>query len=561
MAQITNENLNLADNTMQSKSASLSSSCSSSSYSIKTLNHQDADSHTDHIFVRVSINDQNLQVTSQTKKKPRSFKKNLAQKVMKFALDDLVWAAKQRVLSTLAKEVKDGLNYGFYLPPHQGRAGKFLDDWRKLREYSLSGPVAHLEFKYKKRVYKFVKINQKELKALNAKANCKKFADLVRANQTDKVARLLDKGLDPNFHTDLGETPLSVAVGLGEPKATIMALYNGGAHLDFRSRDSLTPMHRAALVGNDKAVKTLLDLGAYADVADHRALTPLFHAVLNASPVATIEHLLAAGANPTVKDDNNWQQVHHACKLGLADHLDHLVYYGCDLNAANNSGNTPLHLCAVHNQQSCARVLLVRGCAKHQTNLANQSAYECAVMAGNDQVAEIIREHTDAQTVTMKERPVCPNKRRSVYMSVEREWASCSSGSRSRSISSEAGSHKRLYSCIPNRLFVCIKPCRAVNVGEIDLCVGDRVEVVSVGDSGYWEGRRVSSGVQGWFKAECVQEVEASGRKSWLDALMSSWARVVVLQKGKKGFGFVLRGAKVTDEKFEPSVECPAMQF
>ena len=103
------------------------------------------------IFIRVSITDQSLQ------------------KVLKFDLDELVWMAKQRVLGTLAKEIKDGLNYGFYLPPFQGRAGKFLDDYRKLREYPLNGQIPNLEFKYKKRVYKFVKINQKELKALNVK--------------------------------------------------------------------------------------------------------------------------------------------------------------------------------------------------------------------------------------------------------------------------------------------------------------------------------------------------------------------------------------------------------
>ena len=65
--------------------------------------------------------------------------------MLKFQLDESVWAAKQRVLATLAKEMKDGLNYGFYLPPFQGRAGKFLDDSRLLREYSLTGPVANLE--------------------------------------------------------------------------------------------------------------------------------------------------------------------------------------------------------------------------------------------------------------------------------------------------------------------------------------------------------------------------------------------------------------------------------
>ena len=105
------------------------------------------------VLVRVSVSDQNVQ------------------KVLKLHLDETVWCGKQRLLGTLAKEVKDGLNYGLYLPPYQGRAGKFLDDCRKLREYPLSysGPlgtgqqqqIPTLEFKYKNRVYKFVKINQK----------------------------------------------------------------------------------------------------------------------------------------------------------------------------------------------------------------------------------------------------------------------------------------------------------------------------------------------------------------------------------------------------------------
>ena len=31
-------------------------------------------------------------------------------------------------------------------------------------------------------------------------------------------------------------------------------------------------------------------------------------------------------------------------------HLEHLLFYGADMNAQNASGNTPLHVCAVNNQ-------------------------------------------------------------------------------------------------------------------------------------------------------------------------------------------------------------------
>ncbi|CAF0767841.1 unnamed protein product [Brachionus calyciflorus] len=625
-AKITNINLNLCDKIngkMDSKNSSLSSSCSSSSYSIKTINNQEHDSGIENneqntIFARVSINDQNLQ------------------KVMKFNLDEPVWSAKQRVLSTLAKEVKDGLNYGFYLPPFQGRAGKFLDDCRKLREYSLNGPVAQLEFKYKKRVYKFIKINQKELKALNVKTNFKKFLDLVRTNQTEKVTRYLDKGLDPNFHSDLGETPLTVAVSLAEPKNMIMILYNGGAHLDFRSRDSLTPMHKSAIIGNDKAVKTLLELGAFAEVKDAKMLTPLFYAIVNSSPIQVIENLLSNGSILGVKDDNNWEELHHACKLGLSQHLDHLIYYGCDVNAKNNSGNTPLHVCAVHNQENCARILLFRGCSKLERNLSNQTAYDSAVLAGNQTIADLIKNHKENEIVQIKERPFYNTKRRSIYICTDTQShyssisgltqhteftrelivgineqppplptqqpspidqsGSNSPRSRSNSISSDdhgfgsaslshlsnnspnieyAYPRKRLYPSIPNRTFICIKPFKPSQPGEIELKKGDIIELLSVGDSGYWEGR-FSSGVEGWFRSDCVEEFiipkDSSQtdtilvkRKTLFDLLMTNSEldapRTVVLQKGKKGFGFVLRGAKTNDEKFEPTIECPALQF
>lgn len=94
--------------------------------------------------------------------------------------------------------------------------------------------------------------------------------------------------------------------------------------------------------------------------------------------------------------------------------------------------------------------------------------------------------------------------------------------------------------------------------------------MLSVGDSGFWEGRSV--GGEGWFKASCVEEFIDSNqsdtvvvkRKTLFDLITNNdleAPRTVVLQKGKKGFGFVLRGAKTCDGRFEPSLDCPALQF
>jgi len=38
------------------------------------------------------------------------------------------------------------------------------------------------------------------------------------------------------------------------------------------------------------------------------------------------------------------------CISGRVQHLEHLLFYGADINAQNTSGDTPLHVCAKYNQ-------------------------------------------------------------------------------------------------------------------------------------------------------------------------------------------------------------------
>ena len=63
------------------------------------------------------------------------------------------------------------------------------------------------------------------------------------------------------------------------------------------------------------------------------------------------------------------------------------------MNARNASGNTPLHVCAVNNQEPCARLLLFRGADKEALNFANQTPYQVAVIAGNMELAETIQNY------------------------------------------------------------------------------------------------------------------------------------------------------------------------
>ncbi|KAM9582370.1 SH3 and multiple ankyrin repeat domains protein 3 isoform 2-T4 [Guaruba guarouba] len=336
-------------------------------------------------------------------------------KCLRLNPDVPVWVSKQRILCTLNHSLKDVLNYGLFQPAFNGRAGKFLDEERLLREYPLNPdtPVPYLEFRYKRRVYTQTLLDDKQFAKLHTKANLKKFMEYVQMLNVEKVCRLLEKGLDPNFHDpDTGECPLTAAAQLELSTDLIKALRNGGAHLDFRTREGMTALHRAVRCRNHAALLTLLDLGASPDYKDSRGLTPLYHSAVVGGDPYCCELLLHDYARLGCVDENGWQEIHQACRYGHVQHLEHLLFYGADMTAQNASGNTALHICALYNQESCARVLLFRGASKEIRNYNSQTAFQVAIIAGNFELAEIIKTHKESDVVPFRETPSYTKRRR-----------------------------------------------------------------------------------------------------------------------------------------------------
>uniref|UniRef100_W5MD73 SH3 and multiple ankyrin repeat domains 2b n=1 Tax=Lepisosteus oculatus TaxID=7918 RepID=W5MD73_LEPOC len=587
-------------------------------------------------------------------------------KCMRFNPDATVWVAKQRILCTLNQSLKDVLNYGLFQPASNGRDGKFLDEERLLREYPqpISKGVPSLEFRYKRRVYKQANLDEKQIAKLHTKANLRKFMDHIQHHQLDKVTKMLERGLDPNYHDpETGETPLTFAAHLDNTVEIIKALKNGGAHLDFRAKDGMTALHKAAKSKNQVALTTLLELGASPDYKDSRGLTALYHTAMVGGDPYCCELLLHEHTTISCQDENGWQEIHQACRYGHVQHLEHLLFYGADMSAQNASGNTALHICALYNQDNCARVLLVRGANKEIKNYNSQTPFQVQFFLGSVLLSRILTTGKSSSLLPFREAPTYSNRRRGPQSTLAAprvllrsnsdnnlninnlpDWPAASAPSSHRSLSPQllqqmqnnpngtvktvgGGARgprsrspslnrlgeevkrqphrqvspnanreavsgldfqgkRKLYSAVPGRHFVVVKPYQPQGDGEIPLYKSDRVKVLSIGEGGFWEGS--ARGHVGWFPAECVEEIQAKPNESKPETRTDRTKKlfrhytvgsydsfdassdciidektVVLQKKDNEGFGFVLRGAKADTpiEEFTPTPAFPALQY
>uniref|UniRef100_A0A9J8CI80 SH3 and multiple ankyrin repeat domains protein 3 n=1 Tax=Cyprinus carpio carpio TaxID=630221 RepID=A0A9J8CI80_CYPCA len=465
--------------------------------------------------------------------------------------------------------------------------------------------------------------------------------EYVQQRNVEKVSKFLEKGLDPNFHDpETGECPLTMASQLEGCAELIKVLKNGGAHLDFRTRDGITALHKAVRTKNHTALITLLDLGASPDYKDSRGLTPLYHSSMVGGDPYCCELLLHDHAQVGCMDENGWQEIHQACRHGHVQHLEHLLFYGADMSAQNASGNTALHVCALYNQDSCARVLLFRGANKEIKNYNSQTAFQVAIIAGNFDLAEIIKTHKASDVVPFRETPSYTNRRhvtggdtltssRSLPRSASdnnlnnvadtgpahspvlslRSLPPLERGAEEKKRDRKRGSEqlspdagpgrfgnieeetprgpkRKLYSAVPGRTFIVVKPYTPQGEGEIQLNRGERVKVLSIGEGGFWEG--TVKGRTGWFPADCVEEVQMRQFDPRLETREDRTKRLfrhytvgsydnftsysdyiieeknaVLQKKENEGFGFVLRGAKAETpiEEFTPTPAFPALQY
>lgn len=75
-----------------------------------------------------------------------------------------------------------------------------------------------------------------------------------------------------------------------------------------------------------------------------------------------------------IKDSKGWTPLHYASSIGRSGEVEYLIAKGCDINAANGFGNTPLMLAAEAGHLQALKILLNKGAHTHLRNLEGFTA-------------------------------------------------------------------------------------------------------------------------------------------------------------------------------------------
>ncbi|KIM97180.1 hypothetical protein OIDMADRAFT_182582 [Oidiodendron maius Zn] len=183
------------------------------------------------------------------------------------------------------------------------------------------------------------------------------FMKYSSAESLQKLQRLFPKEqisetweFSPLHEVVLGILPMSLETTLQDQK------YHKQVNLrDYKGR---TPLHWAAIRGDEYAVSRLLDCGAEINMQDEGKATPLILAASSGS-VRTLELLLLAGANVHLTDRRGGQALHYASRHQKdITPVKLLLQAGASVNCRNSLGHTPFTGAAIKNRCEIGAYLL-----------------------------------------------------------------------------------------------------------------------------------------------------------------------------------------------------------
>ena len=286
---------------------------------------------------------------------------------------------------------------------------------------------------------------------------CGPKVDIWTAAQTgniEAVKQHLADGVDVNSKSDIGRTPLDVAIAFKQPLITDLLRKHGGKTRDeLKAAESIvvavelgnieavkqhlndgtevnakggtgrTPLHWAAIEGHKEIAELLIAEGADVNAKTNDGKTPLdeainpfynkteianllhkhggkhgtIHSTVGGGDVEAVKEFLAAGADVNVKDKRGLTPLHLAAISGHKEAVELLIAEGADVNAMRGGGGTPLSYAASWGHEEIVELLIANGADVNVKDAFSETPLDVATHPDNPnasaETAALLRKH------------------------------------------------------------------------------------------------------------------------------------------------------------------------
>jgi len=157
---------------------------------------------------------------------------------------------------------------------------------------------------------------------------------------------LLNKGCRSDIMDKEGNTPLLFVASQpasNEHFQLLMSLIEFGADPNVQNFNGETPLHLAALNGNNSMVAFLIENGANVNAKNVEGSSPL-HMAISAGHLEVVSYLATHGAFMNAQDDEGDSPLHYAVREGILEMIQLLIKSGADVDMANEDQESSLDL-------------------------------------------------------------------------------------------------------------------------------------------------------------------------------------------------------------------------
>ena len=225
------------------------------------------------------------------------------------------------------------------------------------------------------------------------------FSALAHAqtkSKTSTPSKAATKSSEPSKTEQVNET-LIAAVDAEDVSGVQKAL-SGGANVNGKDREGMTPLMRASLRGNLQIVELLLQKKARVDPVDVFGVTALMQASW-AGHTDIVEALISSGANLDLQSTIDIPRLKTkgvnaligACMSGNTDVVKLLLARGVKVNTQDAEGRTALIYAAKNGYFDVAELLLSQGAKTEIKDQFGRTAITIATINGHADVVQTAR--------------------------------------------------------------------------------------------------------------------------------------------------------------------------